>query len=191
MVATDCRAEHLAACAEFSRRVDDIQPDQWHLPTPCTSWTVADLVSHVVRNHLYWPRLLAGERAHVIATGLDAWSMQTDGLPDAWREASQATIDAFAVAPDLSLIVPLAFGQTLLEDAIGFVADDVLIHTWDLAHAVAAPDRLPIRLLAATYRRTQAHADLLRASGELGPPLDVPAEADLQELTLALFGRRM
>src|SRR5262245_57479862 len=35
----------------FERRLHDVAPDQWSNQTPCTEWTVRDLVGHVVGTH--------------------------------------------------------------------------------------------------------------------------------------------
>src|SRR5581483_10505539 len=44
----------------FGQRVTAIGPDDWARPTPCTDWSVRDLVRHLVYEELWAPPLLAG-----------------------------------------------------------------------------------------------------------------------------------
>ena len=48
------------AQALFTDRVDAVDPDQWE-DEALPGWTVADLVAHLVGEHLWAPPLLAGE----------------------------------------------------------------------------------------------------------------------------------
>src|SRR5690349_13375488 len=47
---------------QFSDRVDAVAPDQWD-DESLPGWSVADLVAHLVTEHLWVPPLLAGEPA--------------------------------------------------------------------------------------------------------------------------------
>jgi len=48
------------AGAEFQVRLDQVQGNQWALPTPCSEWDVRGLVNHVVTANLTTVRLLHG-----------------------------------------------------------------------------------------------------------------------------------
>ena len=48
------------AQALFTDRVDAVDPDQWE-DEALPGWTVADLVAHLVGEHLWAPPLLTGE----------------------------------------------------------------------------------------------------------------------------------
>ena len=39
---------HRRAVEEWLSRVEAVGPDQWDQPTPCSDWSVRDLVQHVV-----------------------------------------------------------------------------------------------------------------------------------------------
>jgi len=62
-----------------------------------------------------------------------------------------------------------------LDDALRSLLDDPLVSASTIAHPRAGTHRLD---------------DALRASGEYGPRVDVPADADEQTLLLAFTGRR-
>ncbi|MDQ1697402.1 MAG: hypothetical protein QOJ03_2755, partial [Frankiaceae bacterium] len=51
-------------------------------------------------------------------------------------------------------------------------------------------DTLDRDLVDWVYAEAAPNAEMLAASGLFDPPVDVPADADAQTKTLALFGRR-
>lgn len=53
--------------------------------------------------------------------------------------------------------------------------NDVVVHTWDVARAVGADERLAPDLVATVLDRTDP--DALAGSGLLAAPADVPADA--------------
>jgi uncharacterized protein (TIGR03086 family) len=70
------------------------------------------------------------------------------------------------------------------------VAADVTIHTWDLARAIGADERLDAGLVRFAQTTLQPHVEEWRAAGALGPAVDLPRGADPQDAFLALVGRR-
>ena len=77
-------------------------------------------------------------------------------------------------------------------DAAPLVAgltQDVTVHTWDLARAVGADDRLDADLCAWCVGRLPRDPETLVASGMFGPPVEVPPDADPQVQLLARLGR--
>jgi uncharacterized protein (TIGR03083 family) len=72
----------------FTARALDVAPDQWSLTTPCSEWTVRDLVAHVITT-----------QRRVLATveGGEAMELDPDeDLTRAWAAASGAVMDAVA-----------------------------------------------------------------------------------------------
>ena len=49
------------ALAATERLVAEIGADEWGLPTPCTDWSVLDVVNHLVGGNLLFVRVFAGE----------------------------------------------------------------------------------------------------------------------------------
>ena len=80
---------HRRGAAEFTRRVDAIRDDQWHLPTPCAEWDVRALVNHVTAENLWVPPLLAGRTGPEVGDRFEG-----DVLGDDPRAAWQASMDA-------------------------------------------------------------------------------------------------
>jgi hypothetical protein len=66
---------------------------------------------------------------------------------------------------------------------------DVLVHTWDLARAVGADDRLDARWCELFYAALPTDDDALSVSGMFHAPVAVGDRADVQSKLLARLGR--
>ena len=66
---------------------------------------------------------------------------------------------------------------------------DVLVHTWDLARAVGADDRLDPRWCELFYAALPSDAGLLSVSGMFDAPVAVGQQTDVQSKLLARLGR--
>ncbi|AGP61457.1 maleylpyruvate isomerase N-terminal domain-containing protein [Streptomyces rapamycinicus] len=59
------------AINRFGARVHAVDGHRWNDSTPCTEWTVRDLVNHLVSEHLWVPHLLAGESLEQVGDRYD------------------------------------------------------------------------------------------------------------------------
>src|SRR5688572_4794855 len=120
--------------AEFTRRVDKIADDQWDNPTPCTEWSVRDLVDHVVTEDLWAPGLLAGKTIEEMG-GMNAF--EGDQLGDdpkgRWLRASEAATAAVRRDGAMEEIAHLSFGDFPGSFYAQQLLGDHVIHAWDLA----------------------------------------------------------
>ena len=78
---------------------------------------------------------------------------------------------------------------TELRNLLPTLTTDVLVHTWDLARAVGAPDVLDPELCEIGYARASENSEALRASNMFGNEVPVPDDAPVQDRMLGLFGR--
>jgi NADH dehydrogenase len=69
------------------------------------------------------------------------------------------------------------------------VTRDVLVHTWDLARAVGADDRLDARWCESFYAALPGDSGTLSGSGMFGAPVAVGEQSDVQSKLLARLGR--
>ncbi len=108
----------------------------------------------------------------------------------AWERSAQEAHAAFAAPGALDAVVhhPLA-GEIPGERLALFRWSDLLIHSWDLARAIGADERLDPDLVEACLERNRPRAAFMRATGMFGRPVEVPEDADEQTELLALFGR--
>jgi uncharacterized protein (TIGR03086 family) len=81
-------------------------------------------------------------------------------------------------------------GQWPLDVAVDrFYTIDVFLHTWDLARATGQDDRLDEDLCAELFTGMEPMEALMRSSGQYGPRVPVPADADAQSRLLGFIGR--
>jgi uncharacterized protein (TIGR03086 family) len=70
-----------------------------------------------------------------------------------------------------------------------FVLGDVLVHTWDLARATGLDETLDADEVHGMLVGMEPLDEMLRQSGQYGPRVDVPADADEQTRLIAFTGR--
>jgi uncharacterized protein (TIGR03086 family) len=173
----------------FSARLAVVRDDQWAAATPCTDWDVRALVAHLADEQRWVPYLLDGGR---VADAGDRFAADPLGAEPvrAWHEASAAARAAFAAPDALDRHVFLSRGEVSARDYLWEMTVDATVHTWDLARAVGADERLDQELVRRIHAEVDKSPDALAASGLFAPPVPVPAGADLQTRLLGLFGRR-
>ncbi|WP_353961381.1 hypothetical protein [Antrihabitans cavernicola] len=63
------------------------------------------------------------------------------------------------------------------------------MHSWDLARATGQDETLDPERCAAMLAGMQSWDAVLRSSGQYGPKVDVPGDADAQTKLIAFIGR--
>ncbi|MGW5847326.1 TIGR03086 family metal-binding protein [Streptomyces sp. NPDC055254] len=181
---------HAEALRLFGDRVRSVAPDQWDAPTPCSQWSVRQVVNHVTGEQLWIPPLVTeGRTAEELG---DAFSGDVLGEDPAaaFDRASAAAMAAFAAPGALDRTVRLSYGPALGSAYCSELTADCVVHTWDLSRGIGADDRLPDGLVGFSLDEVMPYADGLAAGGMYAPPVDVPAGADAQTRLLGLLGRR-
>ncbi|MFF7989543.1 TIGR03086 family metal-binding protein [Kitasatospora xanthocidica] len=186
--ATRAGTPYPEALAAFGERVRLITPDQWDSPTPCSDWTVRDLVNHLVGEQLWVPELLMGATVSEVGGRFDGDVLGDDPLA-AWTDAAEAARQAWAVPGATELTVHLSFGDVTGQYYLDQLTTDLVIHTWDLAEGTGRLTRLPAELVDFALGEITGYGDL-SASGLFDPPLPVTDDAAPQTRLLALTGRR-
>ncbi|OMC43523.1 TIGR03086 family protein [Mycobacterium sp. IS-2888] len=122
----DPLSAHQRAQDAFARVLANVSPDQLGAPTPCSEWTIGDLIEHVI-----------GGNEHV---GLWAQTpieppARPDDLVAAHRGSAAAAQAVFAGPDGMSMMFKLPFAEIPGQMFIGLRTSDVLTHAWDLATA--------------------------------------------------------
>lgn len=169
----------------FTRLVEGV-PDAatWERPSPVAEWTARDVVRHLVE---WFPAFLEGGTGMTLAAGADV----DDDPVGAWRTMSDG-VQALLDDPASSAVVLVNphIGEVPLPAAISqFFAGDVFLHTWDLARATGQDETLDAQRCAAMLEGMLPLDEILRASGQYGPRVEVPDDADVQTRLLAFIGR--
>ncbi|MEU9232284.1 TIGR03086 family metal-binding protein [Streptomyces subrutilus] len=181
---------HAEALRLFGERLRAVGDGQWNAQTPCTEWSVRDLVNHVTGEQLWIPPLVSEGRT--VGEMGDAFSGDVLGADPvaAWDRASAAAHAAFAAPGALDRTVRLSYGPALGSAYCSELTADCVVHTWDLSRAIGADDRLPDGLVEFSIKEVMPYADGLAASGMYAAPLEIPAGANAQTRLLSLLGRR-
>jgi uncharacterized protein (TIGR03086 family) len=135
------------ASAGFAERLREVRPPQWTGPTPCAEWDVRQLVNHMTRANLSYVRLLDGGSAAEFVRLRDADALGDDPV-GAFAASARACAEAYARPGALSRVVDHPSGTMPGEQALAVRTADSAIHTWDLARAVGADERLDDALVA-------------------------------------------
>ncbi|GGM56432.1 TIGR03086 family protein [Longimycelium tulufanense] len=184
----DLLTAHERALGEFGRRVHAVGDEQWPAPTPCTEWTVHDLVNHLVSEQLWAPWLLRGATLADVGDRFDGDQLGSDPVAS-WDRAASGAGAAFRQPGALDGQVHTSSGLLPASEYGWQMTIDLAVHAWDLARAVGADERLDEELVQVVYLVLRPQAESWRAAGVFAPAVTVAGSADLQAKLLALAGR--
>ena len=136
--------------------------------------------------------VVAGHRG-VIAnvTGGESTPLGVDEDPKTAWENARSAMDRITGDPALlAKEIDGPVGKMPAGEIIGrFVTMDILVHTWDLARAVGADERLDEESVRTAYEDLKPVDDMIRMPEVFGPKVEPPAGADLQTEFLCFLGR--
>jgi uncharacterized protein (TIGR03086 family) len=176
---------HLAVCQRFGESVRAAN-GKWDRRSPCEAWDARGVLEHVIGFHdvlllrplglrpdrprddpqIRW-ELTYGQLEKAFEPGRRLFERVVD-IPE--LQGNPATrLDAGAMMPNLTR--------------------DVLVHTWDLARAVDADDRLDARWCELFYVALPSDPGGLTVSGMFDAPVSVGDQTDVQSKLLARLGR--
>ena len=182
---TEIADRYRNVAAGFTTRVEGVPAGAWDNPAPPDGWVARDVVRHLVD---WVPALLATGAGVVIPRGP---SVDTDPV-GAWlnlSDAIQAVLDEPGV--DTRQFSHPQAGDYPLDQAMGmFIMGDVLLHTWDLARATGQDETLDPVEVAGMYEGMLPIDEMLRQSGQYGPRVEVPDDADVQTKLIGFVGRQ-
>jgi len=130
---------HQRAQDAFAGVLANVSPDQLGGPTPCSEWTVDDLIEHVIGGNEHVGRW-AGDP--------DESPARPDNVVAAHRAAAVAAQEVFARPGGMAATFKLPFGELPGQIFIGMRTSDVLTHAWDLAAATGQSTDLDPELAA-------------------------------------------
>ena len=177
--------------ADLVSRVGD---DELGGPTPCPAYTVGDLIEHVGG--------LA--RAFRAAAEKDTASPYVNGAPSGdaarlepgWRERIPAELAALARAwtdPGAWTGMTRIANQDAPAEMVGItVADELVVHGWDVARATGQPYAAEPELLTVARKFLGMFASPDAPAGPdvaFGPSRELPGDAPVLDQVLALAGR--
>jgi uncharacterized protein (TIGR03086 family) len=179
------------ACASTAAVLATVDAADFGRATPCKSWTVKDVVDHIIDS--------AATYAELAETG--AWP--TDG-EDYDRTAGdfRATFDraaarlvaAFSAPAAMDKVMALPFGGMPGSICVWLAAGDMFLHGWDLAKATGQPTDLEPELAAQLLPPIEKLLpDTMRGpdgQAPFGPKVEAPASAPAADRLAAFTGRQ-
>lgn len=168
---------------EMKRLLAGVSDDQLTQPTPCTDWTVADLLAHVNQFATVFT-LNASKRPVEMPHDLpDDWRtalpQRIDELVEAWRDeaAWSGRVSAGGVEMDA-------------EDNAVVAAEELVVHGFDLAKASGQEVAIEDSSLDLIDRFLVVFAaPIASGQGPYGPAVTAPGDASRVERTIAQTGR--
>ncbi|MFJ4675110.1 MULTISPECIES: TIGR03086 family metal-binding protein [unclassified Kitasatospora] len=184
----DLLALHARALEHFGALVRAVPADGWRAPTPCTDWTVRQLVHHLTSEQLWAPELLAGATVAEVGDRFDGDVLGDDPVA-AWTAAADAARAAFAAPGALERTVHLSYGERRAAGYAREMTVDAVVHAWDLAQGIGADATVDPAAAEFALAELSRQADSLAASGLFADPVPVPPDADAATRLLGLVGR--
>ena len=156
----------------------------WDAPSPVAGWAARDVVRHLTE----WLPGFLSAGAGIRLPGGPSVDEDPVGAWEAQCAAVQALLDDPAT-PGRVLANP-HIGELPLDRAIDqFYTPDIFMHTWDLARATGQDDRLDPEFCQQLLAGMEPMEQVIRASGQYGPRVEVPDGADVQARMLGFIGR--
>ena len=159
--------QHLAVCRRFGDSVRAAN-GKWDRRSPCDAWDARAVLEHVIGFHdvlLLRPLGLKPDRPR--DDPQRRWELTYEQLETAFK---------LDIGPDAAALLPN-------------VTRDVLVHTWDLARAVGADDRLDARYCESFYASLPDDPNALVGTGMFGAAVAAGDHTDVQSKLLARLGR--
>jgi uncharacterized protein (TIGR03086 family) len=188
-------ADLATALAGTEELVTRIGSGEWGVPTPCTGWSVRDVVNHLVGGNLLFAGVLGGEplppREELVA------AMRADRLGDdpvaAYRASAAELLAAFGADGVLDRVVTVPAGTFPGIAALHLRIVEALVHGWDVARATGRPLDFPDRLVEQELAFTRSTLPRLpprpAGQGPFAPAEPVPDDAPALDRLAALLGR--
>jgi uncharacterized protein (TIGR03086 family) len=176
---------HLAVCRRFGESVRAAN-GKWDRRSPCDAWDARGVVEHVIGFHdvlLLRPLGLKPDRPH--NDPQRRWELTYGALKKAFEPGRRL----FERAVDIPELHGNAAARLDARALMPNLTRDVLVHTWDLARAVGADDRLDPRWCEHFYATLPTDTAALSVSGMFDTPVAVGDQTDMQSKLLARLGR--
>jgi uncharacterized protein (TIGR03086 family) len=182
LVAAAPARRHQLIADDFAQRVHGVQ--DWSAAAPVSGWTATDVVAHLVD----WSRGFVASGSDVRLPDVPSPAEHPAAAWDAHQRTMQELLDD-PTSADSEFANPHTGSMPLAQAIDRFYTSDVFMHTWDLARATSQDDTLDPELCVVLLDGMEPIDDLLRDSGQYGPKVPVPDDADPQTRMLGFIGR--
>ena len=141
--------------------VDSTSPDQYAAPTPCSDWTVRDLLIHLIAGNVKYVEVGRGKEW---ARG--APDVVLDDDPGAmYHRTMDAMLQAWEQPGVLDRETALPVGRGRAELALYLHLGETLVHGWDLARATGQPSAWSAEVVDACFDQFRSWLPVRRPAG--------------------------
>ncbi|MCD2186639.1 TIGR03086 family metal-binding protein [Actinomycetospora soli] len=181
----DVRSLLPAATDRFGARVHAVPAERWSSPTPCSEWSVRDLVAHMCFEHRWAPHVLAGESMEEVGDRYDG-DLVGDDPVRAWDAAALLSRPAWSGS---AARVHTSFGWLAVEEYAVQMLVDLTVHEWDLTRGARLDEHLDPEAVGAALAYLRTGPIMLTGPGLFDAAVQ-PSSTDPQAELLAIVGRR-
>ena len=178
------------AFASTSGVLARITPDQLDRPTPCTSWTVRNVVNHLVGGTTFFA---VTAETGVAPEPVEGANPAGGDFAAAYAQGAQRAVAAFRADGAMEKTMKMPYGDLPGSIFVWIAAIDTFTHGWDLAVATGQSTDLDPALAAQLLEAAAVIPDAMRGpDGEapFGLKADVPDPATAADELAAFLGRR-
>src|SRR4051794_15302255 len=160
--------------------IGGVKADQYADKTPCTEWTVRDLLEHMIGVVHGLGAAAAGERSAPFELAADP--------ADQFQVASQAALAAWRQPGVLDRVVDAGPGPMPGRVLASINLLDTATHTWDLASATGQSQELPSSVAVAAMEASRMIVTDELRNGRFGPEQHAPTGASATQELVAFLG---
>ncbi|MGW0040286.1 TIGR03086 family metal-binding protein [Rhodococcus sp. NPDC003348] len=166
-----------------------VADDQWSAPTPCTDWSVHQLVNHLTAgNHMFASAL--HQRPLPVAAVASPPDLLGPDPAGSFRAAADALVQAFAAPGALESEVDLPIRRMPATVALNLRTVETITHGWDLARAIGQPTAYDDAVIEEQIAFSRALIPQLPPGRTpFAPPQPVTDDAPPIDRLVALLGR--
>jgi len=125
--------------SDFENLCLSIRDQEWSVPTPCTDWSLDQLVDHVTGGNRFTIRVLDGESAEAaIAETVKSFDERHEPQTAA-LESIKAQLLAFGEPGVLDRACHHVAAELTGREVLRIRLHELIIHTWDIGEAVDPP----------------------------------------------------
>ena len=167
------------AAAHTRAAVAGVKDSQLGDETPCSDWSVEELLNHIIGGATIGATVFGGE------------AREGDDPVSAYDNAFAGAVAAMHAdgALDQTITTPSG-GEMPGSDFAKILAMDNLIHGWDLAKATGQSTDLPSDLVDIIYADFEPQMDGFRQGDAFADEVPQPDDATAQDRLIAMMGRQ-
>ncbi len=164
--------------------IEGISADEWSAPTPCSEWTVRDVVGHLVGMNLVFTAMFEGSPTP--ERGQDRLG---DDPAGAYRRSAAALQAAAALPGVLERSQATAVGVATGASRLRWRIVDLLVHGWDLVQATGVTVELPDDLAEQALTLARSELPGQPRAGRFADPKPISDDAPAMDRLAAFTGR--